>query len=170
MAETVSFVLQVLGFCVLVFGTSMYNELLRGCLPGVQTRRPSEDEEAMLEASTAIAQAQHISMNCINRQHRPNPVQVCVNSVRWKCWACCLSPCLRLCMAHTHCANLNCREADNRNSSSCYDLPTYDCSLLCLLLLYDRIWLLTHETARQASCSKHRSDMQSLTDWYCVMC
>ena len=42
---------QVLGFCVLVFGTSMYNELLRGCLPGVQSRTASEDAEAALQAS-----------------------------------------------------------------------------------------------------------------------
>ena len=38
--------MQVIGFVVLVAGTSMYNELLRGCLPGVP---PPVSEEASLE-------------------------------------------------------------------------------------------------------------------------
>ena len=38
--------MQVVGFVILVAGTSMYNELLRGCLPGVP---PPVSEEASLE-------------------------------------------------------------------------------------------------------------------------
>ncbi len=41
-------VLQVVGFMILVAGTSMYNELLRGCLPGVP---PPVSQEDSLEVS-----------------------------------------------------------------------------------------------------------------------
>ncbi len=40
--------LQVVGFMILVAGTSMYNELLRGCLPGVP---PPVSQEDSLEVS-----------------------------------------------------------------------------------------------------------------------
>ncbi len=41
-------VVQVVGFMILVAGTSMYNELLRGCLPGVP---PPVSQEDSLEVS-----------------------------------------------------------------------------------------------------------------------
>ena len=44
--------MQVVGFVVLVAGTSMYNELLRGCLPGVP---PPVSEEASLEVCYAAS-------------------------------------------------------------------------------------------------------------------
>ena len=34
---------QVLGFLILIAGTSMYNELLRGCLPGVPPPVPHDE-------------------------------------------------------------------------------------------------------------------------------
>ena len=34
---------QVVGFLILIAGTSMYNELLRGCLPGVPPPVPHDD-------------------------------------------------------------------------------------------------------------------------------
>lgn len=34
---------QVVGFLILIAGTSMYNELLRGCLPGVPPPVPQHD-------------------------------------------------------------------------------------------------------------------------------
>ena len=36
--------LQVVGFLILIAGTSMYNELLRGCLPGVPPPVPQDED------------------------------------------------------------------------------------------------------------------------------
>ncbi|KAL3139686.1 hypothetical protein ABBQ38_003997 [Trebouxia sp. C0009 RCD-2024] len=46
--------LQVLGFLILIAGTSMYNELLRGCLPGVP---PPVADETSLEEPLLIPEA-----------------------------------------------------------------------------------------------------------------
>ena len=42
---------QVVGFLILVAGTAMYNELLRGCLPGVP---PPVSAEESLEVSSSV--------------------------------------------------------------------------------------------------------------------
>ena len=43
LGHNTEWVLQVVGFMILVAGTSMYNELLRGCLPGVPPPVSQED-------------------------------------------------------------------------------------------------------------------------------
>ena len=50
---------QVVGFLILVAGTSMYNELLRGCLPGVPP--PVTTEESLEVCFTAPSSL--LSMN-----------------------------------------------------------------------------------------------------------
>lgn len=40
--------MQVVGFLVLVSGTSLYNELIRSCLPGMFDRLDDSDAEASI--------------------------------------------------------------------------------------------------------------------------
>ena len=41
--------IQVVGFLVLVSGTSLYNELIRSCLPGMFDRLDDSDAEASID-------------------------------------------------------------------------------------------------------------------------
>lgn len=52
---------QVLGFLILIAGTSMYNELLRGCLPGVP---PPVPQDASLEVQP-LPSASVLSSACM---------------------------------------------------------------------------------------------------------
>ena len=83
---------QVLGFIVLVSGTSLYNELMKPCLPGAfeRRRRLRIDLQVLCDARSTRQQGPHAALaRGLTRTHRVvYPENMFPTAAAWHCTVC----------------------------------------------------------------------------------